>query len=70
MANKTGTPTFTEAMNGPHSAGFLKATELEIATPIEMKTFDVIPCTSKLDIISSVRAFQVNNFLNWVSQEI
>ena len=62
MANKMDTPTFTEAMNGPDSAGFLKAMELEMATLIEMETFDVIKRTSKLNVISSVWAFKVKRF--------
>ena len=48
-------------MNGSVSAGFLKAMELEM-TLIDTKTFNVIPRTSKLKIISSVWAFEVKHF--------
>ena len=47
MANKADTPTFTEVMNGPDSAGFLKAMELEMTTLINMEnlqTQDYLIC--------------------------
>ena len=62
MANKANTPTFTEVMNGPDSAGFLKAMKLKMASLIEMDTFSVISRTSKLKVISSVWTFKVKPF--------
>ena len=62
MANKGNTPTFTEAMNAPDSADFLKAMELEMTTLINMNTFSVIPRTSKVKVISSVWAFKGKQF--------
>ena len=62
MATKTDTPTFTEAMNGPDAAGFLKAMEIKMTTLIQMETFDVIQRTHKLNVISSVWAFKIKRF--------
>ena len=64
MMNRTDTPTFTEAMSGPDSAGFLKAMELEMMTLIGMKTFDVVKYLSKHKGISSVWVFKVKRFPN------
>ena len=65
MANKADIPTFADATNGPNSAVFLKAMELEMAIPIKMETFYVTTCTPKLKVIFPVWAFKVNHFHNW-----
>ena len=62
MINRTNIPTFTEAMNGPDSAGFLKAMELEMTTLIKLETFYVVERISKLKVISSVWVFKVKKF--------
>ena len=62
MSNLTKTPTFTEAMNGPNSAGFLRAMEPEISTFIDMDTFDVVKRLSKHKVISSVWVLKVKQF--------
>ena len=54
MNNRTDTPTFTKAMNGSDSDGFLRAMESEMCTLIDVGTFDVVKCLSKHKVISSV----------------
>ena len=63
MINRTITLTFTEAMNGPDSAGFINAIKLEMATLIEMETFDVVKRIYKHKVlIASVWVFKVKRF--------
>ena len=62
MLNRTDTPTFTKAMNGPDSAGFPKAMELEMSTLFDMETFDVDKRLSKHKVISAVWIFKVKRF--------
>ena len=69
MINRTDTPTFVKAMNGPDSAGFLKAMESEMATLIEMETVDVAKHLSKHKVISSVWAFEVETNSWWICQQ-
>ena len=59
MINCTGTSTFTDGMNGPDSARFLRAMESEMSTLIDMDAFDVVKYLSKHKVISSVWVFKV-----------
>ena len=58
VAGKEDNPTFTEAMNGPDSAGFLEAMKIEIGTLLRMETFDVVDQEPWMNVISSVWAFK------------
>ena len=62
VASNADTPTFTEAMNGPDAAGFMKAMEVEINTLIKMDTFEVVDRQPWMKVISSVWAFKVKRF--------
>ena len=64
LIDQTDTPAFTEATNGPDSAGFLKAMELETVTLIcEMETFDVVKHLSKHKVISLCGSSKSKGFL-------
>jgi hypothetical protein len=58
VANKEDNPTLKEAMNGPDSAGFMKAMEIEIDTLIRMNAFVVVDRQKWMNVVSSVWAFK------------
>jgi len=62
VANSDDTPTFTEAMNGPDSAGFFKAMQIEIETLIRMEAFIVVDRESWMKVVSGVWAFKRKRF--------
>jgi hypothetical protein len=62
LASENDTPNFTEAMNGPNSAGFFKAMETELNTLISMETFIVMKREPWMKVLSSVWAFKVKRY--------
>jgi hypothetical protein len=62
VANSDNTPNFTEAMNGPDSAGFFKAMQIEIETLIIMEAFIVVDRESWMKVVSGVWAFKRKRF--------
>jgi hypothetical protein len=58
VANKEDNPTLKEAMNGPDSAGFMKAMEIKIETLIRMNAFVVVDRRKWMNVVSSIWAFK------------
>jgi hypothetical protein len=62
VANQDDNPTLKEAMNGPDSAGFMKAMEIELDTLIMMKAFVIVERKPWMNVVSSVWAFKRKRF--------
>ena len=51
MANEEDHPTYTEALYGPDSCGFISAMDTEILTSIELNVFDMVERELDMNVI-------------------
>ena len=70
MANKEDHPTYTEALYGPDSCGFVCAMETEMVTLIELKVFENVPRTPDMYVISGVWALCQKRFPNGLIRKL
>jgi hypothetical protein len=61
-ANAEDTPTWNEAMNGPHSAGFWKAMEAELETLTRKDCWEVVERPKNRPVVSSTWAFKIKRY--------
>ena len=62
MANKEDNPTYAEAMQGPDSAGFIAAMEVEIEILIRMNVFEIVARTDDMDVVSGIWALKTKQY--------
>jgi len=61
-ANAEDTPTWNEAMNGPHAAGFWKACEIELETLESKQCWEVVDRPKGRPVVSSTWAFKIKRY--------
>ena len=61
-ANSEDNPNWEQAMNGPLKKGYWEAAVKEIETLQEMDVWDVVPKTSKMNVLPSTWAFKCKRF--------
>ena len=61
-ANSEDLPTWNEAMNGPHKAGFWKAMETEIDTLTRKSCWDIVDRPAGCPVVSSTWAFKIKRY--------
>jgi hypothetical protein len=61
-ANAEDVPTWNEAMNGPHSAGFWKACEAELETLASKDCWDIVDRPKDRPVVSSTWAFKIKRY--------
>ena len=52
-------PTFHQAMNGDHAEEYIKAMQLEIATLVQQKTWEVVPRTPEMNVLKGTWVFKL-----------
>jgi len=61
-ANSEDSPSWDQAMSGPHAAGFWKACETEINTLVRKNCWDVVPRPKNRPVVSSTWAFKIKRY--------